>query len=182
MPEPISEAIPQLRLDSLTEGFPHIPPECGASMAQAGAVCLENQGHGCGVRLAVEGTFTASFAIHWSAPVTEAMRHYWNDLEEATEQGAYGLAILLVRALTGYTVVERARKGTGFDWWLGNDDNLFQKKARLEVSGILRGPAWRIRSRVTAKEVQTERSSSSGLTAYVVVVEFGTPKSKVVRR
>jgi hypothetical protein len=48
-------------------------------------------------------------------------------------------AILLMRALTGYTVIERSRKGTGFDWWLGTEDNLFQGKVRLEVSGILRG-------------------------------------------
>src|SRR5438105_9337121 len=101
------------------------------------------------------------------------MRRYWNDLEEATEQGAYGLAILLVRALIGYTVIERACKGTGFDWWLGNDDNSLQRMARLEVSGILQGEAWRVRSRVAAKVVQTERSNSSGLAAYVVVVEFG---------
>jgi hypothetical protein len=132
--------------------------------------------------MTVEGTFTATFAIQWSAPVTEAMRRYWNDLEEAAEQGASGLAMLLMRALTGYTVLERARKGTGFDWWLGNDDNLFQNKARLEVSGILRGKGWRIRSRAAAKEVQTGRSNSSGLTAYIVVVEFGAPKARVVRR
>jgi hypothetical protein len=182
MPEPIPETLRQIRLDSLRDSFPHIPPECSASMAQAAAVCLENQGHASGVWLAVEGTFTATFATDWSAPVTEAMRRYWNDLEEATEQGAYGLAILLMRALTGYTVLERARKGTGFDWWLGNDDNLFQNKIRLEVSGILQGKGWRVRSRVAAKELQTERSNSSGLTAYVVVVEFGTPTSRVVRR
>jgi hypothetical protein len=151
-------------------------------MAQAGAVCLENQGHLCGVRFVVQGTLTATFEVHWALRVTEAMRRYWNDLEEATEQGAYGLAILLVRSLTGYTIVERSRKGTGFDWWLGNDDNLFQGKARLEVSGILRGDARRINSRVATKVTQTKQSDHSGLTAYVVVVEFSAPRAKVVQR
>lgn len=31
-----------LHLSDLTTGFPHIPPECGAVLAQAVVVCLEN--------------------------------------------------------------------------------------------------------------------------------------------
>jgi hypothetical protein len=92
------------------------------------------------------------------------------------------VAILLIRALTGYTVVERSRKGTGFDWWLGTDDNLFQGKARLEVSGILRGTRRRINSRIKARLAQTSQSDNLAVTAYVVVVEFGTPRAKVVQR
>jgi hypothetical protein len=84
--------------------------------------------------------------------------------------------------LTGLTILERSRKGTGFDWWLGNDDNLFQKKARLEVSGILHGSTRRINSRVQARLRQTGQSDDLALTAYVVVVEFGTPRVKVVQR
>jgi hypothetical protein len=110
------------------------------------------------------------------------MRHYWADPGETTEQGAYGIALLLVRALTGLTVVERSRKGTGFDWWLGPDDRLFQAKARLEVSGIREGDLRTIRSRVRVKVKQTERSDVSGFPAFVVVVEFGTPRARVVRR
>ena len=44
-----------------------------------------------------------------------------------------------------YTVIHRSRKGTGFDYWLGdekNEDELpLQSKARLEVSGIRRADA-----------------------------------------
>jgi hypothetical protein len=174
--------LPSLDLDSLAVGFAHIPPECGESLAQAGMVCLEGQGHAAGVRLRVEGSFSAAFEVYWSKSVTEPMRRYWNDPAVATEEGAYGLAILLVRSLTGLTIIERARKGTGFDWWLGDDDNLFQGKARLEVSGILRGGARRINSRVAEKLAQTEQSAGSGLTVYIAVVEFGTPRAKVVRR
>ena len=68
------------------------------------------------------------------------MRRTHNDLQDATEAGACGLAILLVQLFVGYTVVERSVKGTGFDYWLGSEnDALFQNKARLEASGILRG-------------------------------------------
>jgi hypothetical protein len=106
----------------------------------------------------------------------EFMVGYWNRLHERN------VAILLIRALTGYTVIERSRKGTGFDWWLGAEDNLFQGKARLEVSGILRGTTRRIDSRIKARMGQTRQSDQLALMAYVVVVEFGTPRAKVVQR
>jgi hypothetical protein len=47
---------------------------------------------------------------------------------------------MLIRQLTQFTVIERSRKGTGFDYWLGSEDEAgelpFQNKVRLEVSGI----------------------------------------------
>jgi hypothetical protein len=171
-----------LALDELITGFPHIPPACGASLAQAVVICLGRQGHVPGVTLTVRGGYTTSVLVGWTFETTEAMRRFWNDLEEAAEQGAYGLAILLMRLLTGYTVVERSRKGTGFDWWLGEQDNLFQGKARLEVSGVLRGTARRVSRRVSARKKQTERSDASLLPATIVVVEFGAPQARVVQR
>jgi hypothetical protein len=172
----------EISLDSLLQGFRHIPHEGGAMLAQAAMVCLDHQGHGPGVGLAVDGTFTARFSLSWSDAVTQAMRRFWNDLEEATQQGAYAIAIVLLHALTGFTVIERSRKGTGFDWWLGTEDNLFQGKARLEVSGILQGSHRRIKSRIKSRIMQTQRSDALGLPAYVVVVEFGKPRAEVVER
>jgi hypothetical protein len=171
-----------LSLDGLVHSFPHIPAEGGAMLAQAAAVCLDHQAHTSSVRLVVGGVFTTTFSLSWSEEITEAKRRFWNDLEEATQQGAYAVAILLIRALTGYTVIERSRKGTGFDWWLGTEDNLFQGKARLEVSGILRGTKRRINDRIKARTGQTKQSDHLALTAYVVVVEFGAPQAKVVQR
>lgn len=171
-----------LTLDSLVGDFPNIPSEGGAMMAQAAVGCLDHQAHTSPVRLVVDGAFTATFSLSWSEAVTQAKRRFWNDLDEATQQGAYALAILLIRAITGFTIIERSRKGTGFDWWLGTEDNLFQGKARLEVSGILRGTSRRINSRIKARMGQTRQSDHLALTAYVVVVEFGTPRAKVVNR
>lgn len=63
----------------------------------------------------------------------------WNDEEFTTEQAAYGIAFLIIRELTDLTVIERSRKGTGFDYWLGtttDEGQPFKNKVRLEVSGI----------------------------------------------
>jgi hypothetical protein len=96
------------------------------------------------------------------------------------------VAALIMPYLTNLTVIERSVKGKGFgfDFWLGvNDgsDGLLQRKARLEVSGIRRGTAAMLQSRVNMK---LSRISPSDAIApgYVVVVEFGNPKARVVEK
>jgi len=44
------------------------------------------------------------------------------------------------------------------------------------------GSTRRINSRLRARMGQTRQSDNLALTAYVVVVEFGTPRAKVVQR
>jgi hypothetical protein len=111
------------------------------------------------------------------------MLHCYADLGEATERGAYGIAILLVMHLAGFKVVQRSVKGTGFDYWLGFADALpFQDKARLEVSGILNGNEGVISSRLRIKIEQTRKSDRLNIPAYVVIVEFGNPLSRVKTR
>lgn len=169
----------ELMLENLIDGFPHVPAAGGALMAQAAMVCLDTRGHQSGVALSVEGIFDTNLMISWSEKVTEAKRRFWNDMDEATEHGATGVAILLMRSLVKYTVVERSRKGTGFDWWLGSEDNLFQRTARLEVSGILHGSSRRINSRIKVRLERSRRTEDATLPLYVVVVEFGKPRAKV---
>ena len=171
-----------LNLQDLGDGLPAVTPHYGAGLAEAGSVCLEDQGHSHGVKLSVGGTFSASFEVYWSV-VNDQMRRCWNDLEFTTEQGAYGIAFLVIRAMTDFTIIERSRKGTGFDYWLGyeDDDLPFSNKARLEVSGIRNGDTQIINQRVRRKLEQTNVSDGS-LEAYVVVVEFSAPLSQVKRK
>lgn len=169
----------ELVLESLAQGVPALTEAFGLCLAQAGAVCLSEQGHQQGAALDVDGDFSATFYLYWPA-VTSQMQRCWNDTEVAREHGAYGIACLLIRELTPFTVIERSRKGTGFDFWLGyEDDLLFQNVARLEVSGIGKASARAIAQRVRSKLKQTERSAGT-LPAYVVVVEFGAPTARVV--
>lgn len=175
----------RLVLTNLAEGLPGVTPAFGAVLAEAGAICFESQNHPNGVKLRVNGTFTAIYKVYWQE-VTDQMLRCWNDYEVTTEHAAYGVAFLLICDLTEYTVIERRRKGDGFDYWLGKeegeDELPFQKKARLEVSGIRRGNRSRVRARVRQKLEQVKPSDSIGLPAYIVVVEFSTPLSKVVKK
>lgn len=173
-----------LTLGELSNGLPAITAEYGSVLAQAGAICFEDQNHQNGVELEVKGTYQAKYQVYWQ-PVTEQMLRCWNDAEFTTEQGAYGVAILLMIDLTEYTIIERSRRGSGFDYWLGNKDNNglpFQNVARLEVSGIRSGDESLVKARVSQKIKQVSPTDATKLPAYVVVVEFNKPLSQVVKK
>ena len=166
-----------LDLGDLGHGLPAITQHFGMALAEAGGVCLESQGHVQGVQLLVRGYRNKRYPLAWP-PVTDQARRCWNDPEVATEQGAVGIAVLLAQKEIGYTVIERSQKGTGFDYWMGDESSfLLQKKARLEISGIRRGSD-RVKTRVRQKLRQTDPSDGSK-PAYVIVVEFGHPLAEV---
>ena len=151
-----------------------ISPGRGKAMAEAGSVCLEGQGHSSGVSLRLQGDADHSHELRWPT-VTDQIRRSWADEQEATEEGAAGIALLLIRQETSYSANSRSRKRTGIDFWLGSDPDVLITTARLEVSGILQGDASTIMTRVREKKRQTEQSDDSGLPVYVSVVEFSAP-------
>jgi hypothetical protein len=173
-----------LTLTKLSVGLPGITPAFGQTLAEAGAVCFEDQKHPNGVEIEINGTFDAKYQVFWQ-PVTDQIARCYNDEESTTELGAYGVAFLLILDLTDNTIIKRSRRGTGFDYWLGkiqdNEDLPFQNKERLEVSGIRRGDNSRIRARVNEKMKQVQLSSTTHLPALIVVVEFSAPLTQMVR-
>jgi len=159
-----------------------ITAKWGGGLAQAAAVCLEEQGHASPKEIRISGDFECPGRLEWSVP-TEQSRRCWNDDGYATEHGAYGIAALLVEHC-GLEVVQRSKKKTGFDFWLGSaSDNaaLFQGLTRLEVSGIRSSDDSTINMRVKQKLKQTNPSDGK-LPAIVVVVEFGNPIAKIVEK
>jgi hypothetical protein len=160
-----------------------ITPLYGGMLAECGAVCLEDQRHASGAAiLHVDGSVQAQYRLHFS-PVTGQMRRCHHDEQPTTEHGAYGIAILLVHHHTELTVVERSRKGTGFDYWLGTGEGeLFDRAARLEVSGTRSGGPRELERRTRQKVEQTTVSDDMKLPAYVVVVEFSAPHGRFLER
>lgn len=173
----------RLSLGDLSSGRPGLTPAYGTVLAEAASVCLASQSHQPGVILRVTGHYSENIPVHWPIEAKAALRAY-ADPEEATELAACGVAILLIEDLEQLTVMERARKGTGFDYWLGTQESsswLFQGSSRLEVSGIRNGDDTKIKQRVRAKTKQINRSNNKPLPGYVIVVEFGAPRSEVVK-
>ena len=174
-----------LDLSTLKLGMPGLTPSIGAYFAEAAATCLEEQAHSPGVWMKLDGDCDHRLKVLWLIDGNRNQRmRAWGDPDVATEQGAYGIAALIVATLSEYTILERSRKGTGFDYWLGKKDSvmpLFQDKARLEVSGMRRGDDRAVEARVRAKERQV-RPSDARLPILVAVIEFGSPRTRVRSR
>lgn len=172
-----------LRLEDLKRGYPGVSPTRAAQHAEACALRLVSQTHKPGVHLNVLGDHSAQYAILWEFEITEQIMRSYDEIE-ATDDGAVGLAFLLVLKLTEYTIVERGRIGTGFDYFLGYArPELFERSARLEISGIRSARSdSEIEARVRSKLSQTDRSDNGGLPAYIVVVDFGRPEARLVRK
>jgi len=170
-------------LSTLSDGFPGISPAWGECLAQAASVCLEGRGHQSPKDCRVDGAYHGVHRLEW-LKTSAQVRRTWADPDEAVEYGACGMAALLVADHTDLVVVERSRKGKGFDYWLGprnEDPELFQKVARLEVSGIGSGSDSEIGARVKQKMTQTTVSDGT-LPAYIVVFEFGAPQARMVTK
>jgi hypothetical protein len=156
----------------------------GGACAGAAAVCFEQANHAQGVEMVVDGACRASLSVTWpTASNPDQARRTWNDVDEAAEHGAYGVAALLVEGLTEYTVWERAKKGKGYDFWLrpkGNQGGmLLQGAARMEVSGIGPRSSSSLASRVIRKSRQMEPSDAPTLPGVVVVVDFRLPLTRL---
>ena len=171
-----------LDLNELGNGLPAISPPFGKAIAEAAGVCLESQGHAQLTAIVIKGYIDDEFRLSWPQ-VTEQARRTWNDPEEATEYGATAIAVLLARQELGYLAIERSPKGTGIDYWLGEESDAlsFERKARLEISGIRVGSSTQVRARVRQKLQQTSPSDGS-LPVFVVVVEFSMPTAEVQRK
>jgi hypothetical protein len=149
-------------------------------MAEAASVCLASQGHPIHVELRVDGPFEETIVLE-RLGVNLQMTLSHQDDEEATELGACGVAILAMRNLTDLVVLQRSRKGTGFDYWLSPEwDSLLQHGERLEVSGIRKGSEAAIKVRIAEKLRQIQRFRTPS-PAWVGIVEFSRPLLRLTK-
>lgn len=172
-------------LEHLEEGYYSLSKRKAAAHAEASFYCLTAQNQVSGVEMEVQGTFTETFCIVWDYTMTEQIERTWRERNEATDEGACGIAFLLITNLTEYNDIGRAYHLSGFDYYLGfkGAQEPFDKAAKLEVSGIRAAKKnSEITQRVKEKLDQTNVSDGDGLPTYVIVVEFSAPISQVVRK
>lgn len=173
----------KLLLNALENGLPGISKAWGQFLGEASSQCLNLKNHANGVAMQVKGDSETVFRVFWNNEITEQTRKAWNDTQELTEYGATGIAILLIQEMTEFTVIKRARKGEGVDYWLGykSDKPPFRNKARLEISGIIEGNESKIKARLKQKLEQTKLTKSK-LPTYIVIVEFSKPVSHLEKK
>jgi hypothetical protein len=173
----------RLHFEKLKAGQLGISPVSGSYLAEAAAFCLDHNGHTHPVLLSLSGDYEESAVLEWSEVDRASLSRSHGDLKRASEDGAYGLAIVVATETTGIPNVMKAPQGTGFDYWLTRGDdrkNFFE--ARLEVSGLLTGTVAEVSQRYKVKSAQVTRSDDTRLPAYICIVEFGTPEARLIQR
>lgn len=171
-----------LDLNDLANGYSGITPAYGGCIAEAAGVCLESQNHARGVLLRTNSG--NEYDLDWPE-ISEQAVSTWAEEEKATELGAEAVSALLAKRETDHAGIRRSRRGSGFDYWLGDDSSgfAFQERARLEISGIRSGDDHQVRRRVQQKLRQTMNSeSTTSLPAIAIVVEFGRPLAEIGKR
>lgn len=173
-----------ITLEGIKIYVPDLTENWSAERFDACLVCLNYNKHESGVLLDVNGVIKESIKLEWTAEMNDKLIRTWRDIQEATEKGAEGMAVLLLKKYTPYKIIERAAKGTGIDYWLSEKMSLlpFQYAARLEVSGQIGKNDTRYRAKILQKQQQTQQSDYTQLPVYVAIVEFATPKAILIKR
>ena len=168
-----------IQLTDIRQGTPGITPVEGANLYENCVVALHNSSHPTPVTLHVDGLNTCDYSLLWEDTFNDQLRRTYADEQSVTERAAVAVSVMLALRQTDYTVIERSRKGTGFDYMLGDgQDPLFTPKARLEVSGIMHETDGNTaEKRFRQKANQTSQSDDTRLPAYISVVEFSAPKA-----
>lgn len=167
---------------------PHLPKSWTISRIQSAIYCLTYNGHKSGVIMLLEKIKDKRCVLRWKniGREMDKIERANKDHQVAAELGAEGVAAILVKNYTEYTIIERSQKGTGIDYFLGKgDENYlpFSHAARLEVSGLLTANKKNdFKTRVNKKKKQSKKSDNSELPAYISVVDFGVPKAILVKR
>jgi hypothetical protein len=175
----------KLTLESLSVGIPVIPEEAVGFYKQNFMVCFYENGHKSGVSLTVSyDNLDSVFQIFWTGDITEDLLRAYRETKRCTDFAACAIALILVRELTEFTAVEQSCIGTTIDYYLipqkQESDLIFNRAARLEVSGILsENEDNTVENRISRK---IRRLKPEGdLPDLIAVVEFSKPWSKMVK-
>jgi hypothetical protein len=171
--------MPDLEIEEIKKGLPGITPTAAGQLSEACMVCLHRSNHPENVTMTLIGDANKNYNVIWKDSFDEQVDRTYQDQEYTTEHGAICISALLAIKETDYTIIERSRKGTGVDYWLGHEDTIpFIKSARLEVSGVFKGGVTSLEKRFKKKVKQTNQSDSINIPAYISIVEFSTPIAK----
>lgn len=162
-----------LRFLDLNTRHSGVSPGLGASYAEAARVCLDRH-HTSPAEFQLRDNAAGSRAnADWTA-ADETLKGAWANKDDATEFGAYGLALAAIELTRGLVAVRRAETRTGSDYYLGDKIGRSQdleNSFRLEVSGTDEGRYSTIDGRLRQKLEQANKGKSN-LPAIASVVGF----------
>jgi len=163
-----------LRIQALERTHPGLTRAVAESYLEAAEVCLGRH-HSPPTEVALERRSVLHVIADWRLPAEQAKRAWANDID-ATEAGAYCVALAALELTDGLVAVARAETRTGADYYVaptGSVTHDLENASRLEVSGIDTSTATLVKSRLGQKIAQATRGRSS-LPAIAAVVGFSS--------
>jgi hypothetical protein len=118
--------------------------------------------------------------LAWNIP-DEQVKSAWANEIDATEAGAYGIALAAIEVTDDLVAFRRAETKSGADYYVDLKNTTphdMETAIRLEVSGISDGTEALINARLNQKIAQAKRGNSC-LPAIAVVVAFSPPVVKM---
>jgi len=171
-----------LDLDDLNTDIPALTASLAIHMQEAVVMCMNPHDHEPGVLCAVRDLDDelVTARIQWKMSYSDKIRRAFGNARNAAEKAGEAIAILTVTAVTDYTVVERARIGNGFDFWIsqndGENDYLFQQTIGLECKSLSNANySSEIVAAVKRGIKQIEESTNANFPALVLATEFSRP-------
>lgn len=183
-----------LYLESLVSThMPGLSAKRAGALVEAAMCCLMQNQHVSGLNVEIQCVPNRAVHVNWLSQLTTEMERTWADPNEAAENGATALAILLAYVLKDQVVVQRSPKGTGFDYFLCHKNEVDEQRSnpnlpfnftkRLEVSGLFRQPESAVQARLRIKTKQTARYDSDwDVPALIGIIEFGRPDMHLLER
>ena len=141
--------------------------------AEAARVCLDRH-HVSSVSFAIHDNSTKISADATWHQTDHQTRMSWNNTTDATEAGAYAVALACIECCRDLVAIGRAETCTGADYYVherGKTTDDFETSYRLEVSGTDRGDISQISQRLKTKITQAQ-AGASNVPAIACVVGF----------
>jgi hypothetical protein len=162
-----------LNLGLLREMHPRLEFTTAREYAYRAAVGLERHNHTQGVALAVHlDSRRRAATLSWPDRAGDGATLL--DFHRVTEDAAEAIALVLLHAARGCTLVRRIQRGGGADLLLRDADG---KEVALEVSGVDKEDTGQ--QRLKEKAAQLARCRLPGVTKVPCVVELRPPRTRV---
>jgi len=162
-----------LRMLDLSKRHPGISEGISQSFAEAARVCLDRHHTPPADFQLADNAHEEAATADWIA-VDWRLKNAWANKDDATEYGAYAMALAAIELTRGLVAVMRAETRSGVDYYLGESrgdlDNV-EVSLCFEVSGTDGGNAAAIRARLRDKVDQAARGRAN-LPAIACVVGF----------
>lgn len=163
----------QLNIAGLSDRHIGVTPSIGNGFHEAARVCLDRHHESPQTFMVVDNDAPQEVELTWEI-CDGRTRNAWANKDDATEAGAYCLALASVELTRGLYAVSRAQGRSGVDYYLGpagTTPEHLEVNVRLEVSGTDEGTIGILNARLRQKMEQASRVGNN-LPALATVVGF----------